>query len=128
MYDPETRVGGLAHVLLPSSEEAVSVEVPGKFADLAVPILVEEVVRLGANPTRLVGKIAGGAQMLAVPQFSNGFNVGERNVQAVKAALMRCGVPLLGADTGGKRGRSLSMHLGTGKVLVRILGERVTEL
>ena len=128
MYDRERRAGGLAHVLLPSSEEAVMVEAPGKFADLAVPILVEELVRLGAHPARLIGKIAGGAQMLASPQFSNGFNVGERNVESVKAALARCSVPLLGADTGGNRGRSLSMHLGTGRVLVRILGERVTEL
>lgn len=129
LYDPQARVGGLAHVMLPSSAEAASLNPPGKFADLAVPMLIEEMGRLGALPRRMVGKIAGGAQMLVAPGFSgNGFNVGERNVLAVRAALEGLRVPVLRAETGGNRGRTLSLHVATGRVMVRAIGERETEL
>lgn len=129
VYDPDSKIGGLAHVMLPSSAEAVSQRPLSKFADYAVPMLLEEMTKLGVAKRRLVSKIAGGAQMLVGPGFSgNGFNVGERNVEAVKAALERLKLPLLKADTGGHRGRTLAMHLGVGKILVRTIGEKETEL
>lgn len=129
IYDPDSKVGGLAHVMLPNSAEAVSQRPLSKFADCAVPMLLDEMGRLGVAKRRLVSKIAGGAQMLVAPGFSgNSFNIGERNVDAVKAALERLNVPLLKADTGGHRGRTLAMHLGVGKILVRTVGEKETEL
>jgi chemotaxis protein CheD len=129
VYDPDSKVGGLAHVMLPNSAEAVSQRPLSKFADHAVAMLLEEMTRLGIPKRRLVSKIAGGAQMLVAPGFSgNGFNIGERNVEAVRAALDRLRLPLLKADTGGHRGRTLSMHLGVGKILVRTIGEEETEL
>jgi chemotaxis protein CheD len=129
VYDPESRTGGLAHVMLPNSAEAVSQRPLSKFADRAVPMLLEEMAKLGVPRRRLVSKIAGGAQMLVAPGFGgNGFNVGERNIEAVKAALERNRVPLLKADVGGHRGRTLAMHLAVGKILVRTIGETETEL
>ncbi|MHB1159397.1 MAG: chemotaxis protein CheD [Chloroflexota bacterium] len=129
LYDPQAKVGGLAHVMLPNSAEAISQRPLGKFADCAVPMLLEEMVKLGVEPRRLICKIAGGAQMLTAPGFStNGFNVGERNVEAVKAALERHRVPLLKYDTGGNRGRTLAVHLATGKIMVRTIGEKEIEL
>ncbi len=129
LYDPETKVGGLAHVMLPNSADAISQRPLSKFADQAVPMLMEEMKKLGAMSRRLLCKIAGGSQMLTAPGFSgNGFNVGERNVDAVKAALNRHRVPLLGADTGGNRGRTLALHTVSGKIMVRTIGEKETEL
>ncbi|MCL4370472.1 MAG: chemotaxis protein CheD [Chloroflexi bacterium] len=129
MYDPESKVGGLAHVMLPNSADAHSQRPLSKFADQAVPMLMEEMRKLGAVPHRMVCKIAGGAQMLTAPGFSsNGFNVGERNVEAVKAVLGMHRVPLVRADTGGSRGRTLSVHLASGKIMVRTIGENETEL
>ncbi len=129
LYDRESRVGGLAHVMLPSSSEGHDRSTGGKYADRAIPLLLEGVVKLGGNQRRLVSKIAGGAQMLTGPAFSgNGFNIGERNVEAVKAVLERYRVPLLNSDTGGNRGRTMAMHIASGRVLIRIIGERETEL
>ncbi len=129
LYDPEAKVGGLAHVMLPNSADAVSQRPLSKFADQAVPMLLDEMKKLGGVPRRLVCKIAGGAQMLTAPGFStNGFNVGERNVDAVKAALRRHRVALLNAVTGGNRGRTLSVYTASGKIMVRTIGEKETEL
>lgn len=129
VYDPDTGVAGLAHVMLPNSAEALSQRPLGKFADLAVPMLLEEVIKLGGRPRRLMGKIAGGAQMLVGTGFSqNGFNIGERNIQAVKVALERHGITLVKAETGGNRGRTMALHVATGKTTVRVIGEKVIEL
>ena len=129
VYDPDARVAGLAHVMLPSSSEALSQRPLGKFADLAVPMLLEEMAKLGGGRRRLLGKIAGGAQMLNGPSFSNnGFNIGERNIKAVREALERLGIPLIKAETGGHRGRTMSVYVATGKTTVRIIGEKEIEL
>lgn len=129
VYDPDTGVAGLAHVMLPDSTEAQSQNPLGKFADLAVPMLLEEITNLGGRPRHLVGKIAGGAQMLTGTGFSkNGFNIGERNVQAVKAAFERYGIPLINADIGGNRGRTMAIHVANGKTTVRVIGEEEREL
>lgn len=129
LYDAEARVGGLAHIMLPNSAEALSQRPLSKFADHAIPMLVEEMVRLGANSRRLVGKIAGGAHMLVAPGFNvNGFNIGERNVEAVRSTLGRIRLPLVKAETGGNRGRTLALHPGSGKVMVRTVGEKEVEL
>ncbi len=129
LYDRKVGVGGLAHVMLPSSEDALSLRPLSKFADQAIPMLIEEMRKLGASSRHMVCKIAGGAQMLTAPGFSvNGFNVGERNVEAVRAALSLHQVPVLGADTGGHRGRTLSLYLASGTVMVRAIGEKETEL
>lgn len=129
LYDPDTRVGGLAHVMLPDSGEATSLRPLGKFADRAVPLLLEEMAKLGAASGRVIGRIAGGAQMLIAPGFSgNGFNIGERNVEAVRTVLERYRVPLLKADTGGNRGRTVAMHIGSGKISIRTIGAKETEL
>ena len=124
IYDPVARVGGLAHVMLPYSAEAFAQGPSGKFADCAIPMLIDEVTRLGASARRLAAKIAGGAQLLDAPGFGASFNVGQRNVEAVKAVLDRYRVPLLAAETGGKRGRTLAMHVGSCRIVVRIFGEK----
>ncbi len=129
LYDPDAKVGGLAHVMLPSSAEAQSQRPLSKFADRAVPMLIEEMSKLGASPRRLICKIAGGAQMLTAAGFStNGFTVGERNIEAVKAALERHKVSLAKADIGGHRGRTVSIRPGSGKIMLRTIGEKETEL
>ena len=129
LYDPQVKVGGLAHVMLPSSADAASQQPLSKFADQAVPMLIEEMGKLGALPRRMVCKMAGGAQMLVSPGFSgNGFNVGERNAEAVRAALGRHGVALQRAEVGGHRGRTLSIHVSTGRIMVRTIGEKEIEL
>ncbi len=128
LYDPVARVGGLAHVMLPSSLEAANNAATSRFADTAIPMLLARMAELGGDSRRTAGKIAGGASMLNGAAFSDGFNIGARNVEAVKSALSRLGVPILAADVGGSRGRTLSIHLGSGTVLVRMAGEKDTEL
>ncbi len=120
--DPNTKVGGMVHVMLPDSG-GKSVPNPGKFADTGIATLIEEIKKKGGSTTRLEAKIAGGAAMFE----GKGLNVGQRNVEAVKKWLRHYKVRLVAEDTGGKRARSIEYDLETGKLLIRKVGggERV---
>ena len=109
LYDPATRVGGLAHVLLPSESMARDRSNRAKFPSAAVPLLLGEMRRLGSQG-RLQARLVGGASMFASLLPTGGVNIGERNVAAARAALAAAGVALLGEDVGGDYGRSVYFH------------------
>lgn len=128
LYDGETKVGGLAHILLPSRSMSRETSNPAKFPETIVPLMLEEMRALGAGPpARCSAKIVGGASMFGQLVIGTGINVGERNVSATRDALATAGVRLVAEDTGLDYGRSVYFHLGDGRVEVRSLrkGDRV---
>ncbi len=117
IYDSERLIGGLAHPMLPDPSLARPGGNPGRFASLAVPLLVERLVKAGAQPRRLSARLVGGASMFEsfAPTRAP---LGPRNVQAARDALAGAGVPIRGEEVGGTHGRSLRFDLSTGRVLV----------
>lgn len=87
--DPQTKVGGLAHVMLPDSTQIKNNSNIPKFADTGIEELVRQIVKIGGDRKRLVAKIAGGAQMFAFQNNSAMVRVGDRNVEASKAKACR---------------------------------------
>ena len=75
------------------------------------------VYRVLASRNRIKAKIAGGAVMFATA--SERFNIGERNIQAVKAALRREGIPIVAEDTGLNYGRTVFFYPETGIMEIR---------
>jgi chemotaxis protein CheD len=126
LYDPATRVGALAHVLLPSESMARDKTNRAKFPSAAVPMLLAEMKGLGSNGG-VGARLVGGASMFASLLPTGGVNIGERNVTASRAALAAAGVPLLAEDVGGDYGRSVYFHLADGRIEVHSLkaGRRV---
>jgi chemotaxis protein CheD len=110
-------VAGLAHIVLPESRGGGYAA--GKFADLAVPELLSLIRSLGAVGPRLEVAIAGGARMFAL---ETGMDVGARNEEAVRAQLRHAGIRVRAAHTGGEQGRTLRLHVGSGRVTVRVPG------
>ena len=100
---------------------------PAKFPSTAVPLLLEEMQRLGAALERVRAKIVGGASMFGNLVPSGGINIGERNVIAVRETLAAVSIPIVADDTGSDYGRSVFLHLDDGRVEVRSLrkGSRV---
>lgn len=120
IYDRQTRVGGMAHVLLPSEGLSRDKENRAKFPGTAVPLLLEEMKKLGARGP-YTAKIAGGSSMFGALLPAGGINMGERNVVSARQALSEAGIPLAAQDVGGDYGRSVYFHLDDGRVLVRSL-------
>lgn len=108
IYDPMAKVGGLSHIMLPSSTmNQNAAATPMRFADTAIVILIKKLEFMGASPRRMKAKIAGGAQMFAAVGNSSLSNIGQRNVEAVKAVLAEQRVPIVAEDTGKNYGRTL---------------------
>jgi len=122
LYDPELRMGSLAHTLLPTSHEGNLPPVKSaKFTDLAINYMVEELVKSGCAKERLVAKLAGGASMFDSQYRSFRGDIGQRNVDSAKKTLAVHGIPLLAEDTGGDYGRTVEFHVSSGLMLIKAM-------
>jgi chemotaxis protein CheD len=124
LLDRRACVAGLAHVVLPAAEGRAGA--PGKFADTAVPALVDAVVELGARRTRLDAVLVGGASMFSFG--GTGLDVGQRNDAAVREELARLRIPIVAAETGGSKGRTVRVDVQTGLVTSKAAGDSEVEL
>lgn len=122
LHDPDARVGGMAHVLLPEPALSRDRSNESKFASTAVPLLVQEMARRGARPSRLQARLVGGAAMFQTLMVPGSLNMGERNIRASREALQRAGIPVLGEQVGGDYGRSVRFAVGPGKTTVSSVG------
>lgn len=122
LYDPISKISGLAHVMLPLSTQAKNNSNVAKFADTAIAKLVEEMTRLGAKKERIVAKLAGGAQMFAFNQSSDLMRIGARNVVTSKEMLRNYSIPVLAEDTGGNYGRTIELYSSDGRLVIKTIG------
>ncbi|TSB46430.1 chemotaxis protein CheD [Alkalicoccobacillus porphyridii] len=119
IYQERSNFAGMAHIMLPySSISSKKDHKIGKFADVAIPTLTDQLVHKGASLSLLKAKIAGGAQMFA-SSGNEMMRVGERNVEAVKKILKEQNIPLVAEDTGGTNGRTITFDPTTHVLTIR---------
>ncbi|MCC3381328.1 chemotaxis protein CheD [Paenibacillus farraposensis] len=129
LYDPHLKLAGMAHVMLPSSDIAREGQLNiAKYADTALPELLERMLKLGAERRRLIAKMAGGAQMFAFAGSGDTMRIGPRNVESCKEMLVHLGIPLVAEDTGGNYGRTIELDSETGVLNIRSVQKGVKEL
>ena len=126
LHDPQVKAGAMAHVLLPSKSLAHDATNLAKFPETAVPMLIERLKGLGADPRRLVAKLAGGASMFTQLMTPGTIQMGERNIVASRQALRIASIPILREAVGGERGRTVRFHVKDGRVEVRSVGADAT--
>jgi chemotaxis protein CheD len=121
IWDPEARVGGMVHYMLPDSavEPARAAECPAMFADTGIPSLFRSAYALGAVRERLVVKVAGGSQLL---NECGPVSIGKRNYLALRKIFWKNGVEIDREDVGGSLSRTLRLDVSTGRVTVRTRG------
>lgn len=122
LYDPVKRVGGLLHIMLPTSsiDPAKAASRPFMFVDTGVPRLFHAVYGLGGDKSRLLVKVAGGAQFMDEKKI---FNIGQRNTQTLRELLAKNGVVANAMDVGGVTSRTVRMKLDTGDVSIQSPGQ-----
>ena len=97
IYDKYKKIGGLAHVMLADSRKFNNNKNKMKFADTAIPLLISELVKLGAN-------------------------IDKNNVEMVKEVLVENKIPLVSSDVGGNKGRNMTLDIETGEVIIEMVG------
>ncbi|MGH2634307.1 MAG: chemotaxis protein CheD [Tepidiformaceae bacterium] len=128
VFDAEGRLGGMAHVLLPASEgRTPGPAEPARFADCGIDALLQLFTDAGAIKRRLIVKIAGGGSVLG-PANAQKFKIGERNAEAIKERLRHHGLSVVSSELGGVTGRTLELHVASGKTFVRTATSQAAEL
>lgn len=121
--DPVTKIGGLLHAMLPDSTVLRNNTCIEKFVDSGLDELVKQMIRAGANRSRLEAKLAGGAQMFAFQRNSDLVKVGERNAEAARKKLRAMHIKLLAEDTGLNYGRTVIYYPETGVYVIKAVGK-----
>ncbi|MCL2056383.1 MAG: chemotaxis protein CheD [Oscillospiraceae bacterium] len=131
LLDAAAHVAGLSHIMLPDSKLSPNDKNIAKFADSAIPELVRQMEKLGANRARMKAKIAGGAQMFEVKGATTAnaaWQVGQRNVASVKTALQVLHIPIIAQDILENYGRTVTFEPATGVMGVKALNRPVKNL
>lgn len=128
LYDNKMKIGGLAHIMLPDSTQFNNVSNPLKFADLAIPLLLKDMEKIGARKINIRAKIAGGASMFNFTDSKMNMDIGNRNAISVKAVLNQISIPILNEDTGGNKGRTMIFDTQSGIVQIKTIGVGIKEL
>ena len=118
IWDPQVRVGGMIHYMLPDSSLSPDKAKarPAMFADSGVPSLFRAAFELGASKKRIVAKVAGGASLL---DDSGTFNIGKRNYVMLRKIFWKNSVLIDAEDVGGSIGRTMRLDVGTGRVTIK---------
>jgi chemotaxis protein CheD len=118
LHHPRLKKGILAHIVLPDS--AGGPGTPGKFADTAVPKMLELFKDLGVPAHTLTAKLAGGANMFG---NSGPLKIGDANMEAVAQSLRTAGIRIMTQDIGGNRGRRVTFDCESGAMIVESAGQ-----
>ena len=124
VHDPVAGVGGLLHVMLPTGtiDPAKMQAKPAMFVDSGVPLLFKECYRLGARKERMIVRVAGGAHAGA-SEDGDRFQIGKRNMIALRKLLWKNGVLVQAHDTGGiQTSRTMWVEVASGDVTLKING------
>lgn len=117
LYAKRHKTGMLSHIVLPRSRGAS--DLPGKFADTAIPYMLSTLADQGIMPRELLAKVVGGACMFGAGQFAQ---IGQSNVQETMRSLQAAGIAIAGCDVNGSNGRRICFDLATGCITIASVG------
>ncbi|MBN2402529.1 MAG: chemotaxis protein CheD [Spirochaetes bacterium] len=123
LYDNKNKIGGLSHIMLPKMNDINSNK--KKYADTAIPILLEKMHKKGANADFITAKIIGGATMFNFSQKSSFMNIGQSNAISVKNTLTDLKIRIIAEELGGEFGRTIDFYMDTGAVRIKYLNKQI---
>ncbi len=114
VYDPVSTVGGIFHVMLPSSDvnPEKAKKNPYMFVDKGTPAFFQKLYSSGADKKRIIVKVAGGAALGSGDDF---FAIGKRNFLMLRKLFWKNGIMIKGEDVGGSISRTLFLDMSNGR-------------
>ncbi|OQW49165.1 MAG: hypothetical protein A4S09_03620 [Proteobacteria bacterium SG_bin7] len=119
LYDPLAKCAGLNHYLLtklPQGEVA-----SGRYGECAIPMLIQELERLGASRRNLKAKVYGGGAVLTDVQI--GIGVGKKNIDFAFETLANLGIPVVEQNVGGELSRKITINVSDFNVIHRFINQ-----
>lgn len=120
LYDVDKKIGAISHIMLskdPTGKD--SGKTPLKYGESALPILFQMMEENGSKLGQFGARIFGGASMFKGINSQFLQNIGESNIAVVKAFLESKKVPIIVEDVGGHDGRTITLYLDDGRVLLK---------
>ncbi|MES2032764.1 MAG: chemotaxis protein CheD [Pseudomonadota bacterium] len=114
--DPKLGLGGMNHFLLPDGDGAASDDEARRYGVNAMEMLINSLLRAGAQRERLEAKLFGGASM-----FDRLRNIGAENAAFAKRFLLAEGITVVGGHTGGNQARRVRYRPASGQAMQRLL-------
>ncbi len=111
-YDPQSSVGGMAHVMIPGASCDENPSRRTRYAEDAVEEMMAKMATLGAQEARGHACLVGGANMLGDGHDSPGLET----VRSVTETLRRKGTSPVAMEVGGTKRRSCCLDVGRGRV------------
>ena len=120
LYDRDTTIGGLAHIMLPCVEEAHNKSHPARFSDVAIGMMIDEMKGRGARIQNVRAKIFGGANMFPeIISSDSTMDIGRRNISAVREELEKHNIEIIAEEVGDHIGRTVLFNTDDGSVVVK---------
>lgn len=116
LYDPLLGIGGMNHFMLPMGEHATR---PARYGVHAMELLINQIMKLGGDRTRLRAKVFGGASVIKA--LASTSDVGRRNAEFIRTFLAAERIPIDAERLGGTSPLEVRMTTDTGHVRVRAL-------
>ena len=113
LWDRNAKVGGMNHFMLPEGSGD-----SGRYGSFAMELLINEMMKLGAQRSSMEAKVFGGGQVIS---GMNTINVGERNTAFAMNYLKTERIPILSKDVLDIYPRKVCFLPHSGKAMVKRL-------
>jgi chemotaxis protein CheD len=123
LYEPQAKIGGLAHAMLPRFQEGRNKSNLAKYVDTSIVLMVHEITERGGKKNNIRAKLAGGARMFSAVADVSMLDIGNRNIKAARDTLKKESIRIVAESLGGTCGRTIHFDLKTGKIEVRSTGK-----
>jgi len=125
MCDPSRGIGAICHAFLPDSvsfQNSTREPQVCRFVDTALENMFSSMLKLKIPTDNIVVKVFGGASgLMGGAERTTLYDIGGRNIRAVRQWLMVHGMPIAKSQIGGNQGRKLHFLTHTGDVWVKLL-------
>ncbi len=130
LYDPAARVSGMNHFLLAnrrySRSMPLNITEAGRYGIHAMELLINDMMKLGAQRSRLQAKVFGGGAILDERADSHFLCVGDVNQRFIREFLAAEGIRIVSEDLGGELGRVIHFHTDTFQVFRKFIPKTQT--
>jgi len=122
LHDAGNKIGGMNHILLPGDCPRGIESSDSRYGINAMELLINQMMKLGADRFKLTAKVFGGASILST--ISSEFCMGMRNIEFVVDFLLTEKIPITNYNFGGVDSRRIYYHTDTGEVLLKRIKSR----